>query len=162
MLSPFVHDRMRTALEGTPTVLTTLLASFTADDPRWDRRPDPERFTLREVLAHLADYEDIWFRFLQRAFNESTLPLPAYRADELAVFNDYPNTVPGERLDRFRAGRASFVALLTATPSEKWNLQTVDHPRLGDCWTIEGLAGCVLAHDGYHTRQVAEYVGSNL
>ena len=45
MLPSFGITYLLTALGGTPDVLDALLAKRHADDPVWDARPDPERFT---------------------------------------------------------------------------------------------------------------------
>ena len=31
-----------------------------------DRKPDPERFTIREVVAHMADWEGVWLERARR------------------------------------------------------------------------------------------------
>ena len=54
MLPSLARIYLISALEGTPDVLNGFLAPLGPEDQRWDFRPDPERFTLREVVAHLA------------------------------------------------------------------------------------------------------------
>lgn len=66
MLLPMMHDRIHSALTGTPDVLDALLGPLTAGDPRKDLRPHPERFTLREIASHLADYDAIYLERLTR------------------------------------------------------------------------------------------------
>ena len=55
-------------LESAPVVIKRMLR--TADSVDWDRRPDPERFSLREVLSHLADWEPIWLERIRRMAEE--------------------------------------------------------------------------------------------
>lgn len=59
LLLPLMRDRLMSALTGTQDVLDTMLGSLGTQDARWDTRPDPARFTLREIIAHLANYESI-------------------------------------------------------------------------------------------------------
>ena len=46
-------------LESAPDVLARLLADM-SDPAVYDRTPDPDRFTLREMVAHLADWEAVF------------------------------------------------------------------------------------------------------
>jgi len=60
MLLPIMRERLFTALADTVDVLDGLLGTTQPRDPLWDFRLDPNRFTLREVSAHLVDYEAVW------------------------------------------------------------------------------------------------------
>src|SRR5437879_4197786 len=60
MLPVFARKYVLAGLTGSPDVLEALLKDVGPNDPAWDKRPDPERFTIREVLAHLADWEGIF------------------------------------------------------------------------------------------------------
>ena len=53
-------DYLLSALEGAPDVIAALLDGVPPDDALWDRRPDPERFSLREIVAHLADWDGVY------------------------------------------------------------------------------------------------------
>ena len=66
MMPAAVRKYLLSALAGTPVVADRLLLDVHADDPRWDFRPEPDRFTLREVVAHLADWEPIHLERLTR------------------------------------------------------------------------------------------------
>lgn len=93
------------ALEGltaTPAILTHLIDPVTAEI--WDRRVDPERFTLREVLAHLADWEPIWMERLERMHAEKEPLLPDLDEGERAKQKDYAHADVGNSLKRFRQG----------------------------------------------------------
>ena len=56
MLPERIHLYLLLDLESAPEALARLLADVT-DPAAWDRRPDPDRFTLREMVAHLADWK---------------------------------------------------------------------------------------------------------
>ncbi|HVT10741.1 MAG TPA: DinB family protein [Fimbriimonadaceae bacterium] len=151
------RDYLLKALDGTPVVLSALLGSRPDDDPIWDRRPDPERFTLREVLAHLADWEPIWLERVTQVRTGSHPFLPSIDEGALAVANGYESAIPSESLRRFVDGRRACVDCLRTVGADEWDL-TCDREFVGEL-TLQQLAYYILAHDAYHLRQAAEYMG---
>ena len=69
MLPQRIRTYLLRGLETTPDLLDRLLDDVT-DPAVYDRRPDPERFTLREVLAHLADWEVVFQQRLRQTLTE--------------------------------------------------------------------------------------------
>ena len=156
MMPAVVRRYVISALAGTPDVLERLFKDVHADDPRWDFRPDPERFTLREVVAHLADWEPIHLERIQRMLNEENPMMPNIDEERMAVENDYGNSDPHGSLEWLRGGRQKIVQQLEALQPDEW-------PRPGfrehvGTVTIEILSVFIIAHDGYHTRQIAQWL----
>ncbi len=147
------RDYLLKALSGTPYVLEALLKEV--DDSVWDKRPDPERFTLREVLAHLADWEPIWLERVTRIANDDRPFLPSVDESALAVENDYAASSPAESIQRYREGRSALIAYLSTLPDEAWD-RTCDREFVG-ILNLQQQAFFALAHDGYHMKQVAEW-----
>lgn len=160
MLVPRIRERLMDALEGTPTVLEVLTAGLSPGDPRWEFRENADRFTLREVFAHLADYDVRWLGYLDSAMG-ATAKQPAQVApfgpDDVAAGRHYDESDPGERLAALRESRATLVARLHALPEDAWTAHAIASPRHGQL-NLDELATLFAAHDGYHVRQVAEYV----
>ncbi|MGI4791233.1 MAG: DinB family protein [Janthinobacterium lividum] len=144
-----------------PIVCGVLVATLAPDDPRWDR-PSPDRFTLREVFAHLADYDVRFNDYLDKAMAASAAapaPVPAFTPDEVAAGRGYGHSDPHERLTALRANRAARVAKFRALADADWTAHAMTSPRHGTL-NIDELATLFAAHDGYHTRQIAEYVSA--
>src|SRR5437764_548687 len=120
MLLPVTRRYLTTALAGTPDVLEALLKNQASDDPVWDFRPDPDRFTLREMVAHLADWEPIFMERFQRTRSETEPRLPDYDEGKIAIERDYAHSDPIANLARFRAGRASLVTFLQSLDDADW------------------------------------------
>lgn len=159
MLVPRIRSRLLTALEGTPTVCGVLVATLADDDPRWDR-PHPDRFTLRAVFAHLADYDLRFTEYLDQARAasvEAPAFFPAFTPDEVAAGRGYDRSDPHERLHALRATRAAMVARFQSLADADWTAHAMTSPRHGTL-NLEELATLFVAHDGYHVRQIAEYV----
>jgi hypothetical protein len=138
-------------LSATPLVLETLLHGIT--DAQADRRPDAERFTIREAVAHLADWEPIERIRLIAETNDPFLP--GYDEGQWAIDHDYAHSVLAEQIARFRAGRESLTAYLRGLPPEAWE-RTGRHEEW-NVMTITNLVALILGHDGYHTRQIIEW-----
>ncbi len=156
MLPSVARKYLLAALAGTPDVLDGLLKELPSGDARWDRRPDPERFTLREIVAHLADWEPIFLMRMTRIRDEEEPFLEDYDEGQLAIEHDYAHSDPQAELRRFREGRAAFVSFLKSLPEAAWE-------RSGNRDTIgtisqEGMAVLALGHDGYHTQQVSQWL----
>ena len=158
MLSPFVHKYLLNALSGTPDVLEGFLKSMPDENPLWDFRPYPERFTLREVVAHLADWEPIFLERMARIRNETEPVLLSYDEGQFALDNDYAHQSPQANLIRFREGRERmFVFLGTVQPGD-WERSGLFNPPDSIIVSLESWVVQVLGHDGYHTQQVAQWL----
>ncbi|HZO91480.1 MAG TPA: DinB family protein [Chthonomonadaceae bacterium] len=163
MLPPFVRKYLLTALEGTPDVLDGFLKTLPADDPVWDFRPAPARFTLREVVAHLADWEPIFLERMTRIRDESEPSLPDIDEGQLAIDRDYAHSDPQANLARFRQGRVTMLAFLRSLKEGNWERAgnyKREHPMVGGPVTLEAWVAQVVGHDGYHTQQVAQWLAA--
>ncbi len=158
MLPPAALKYVLFALEGTPQVLASLLHNTPADSPLWDLRPDPERFTIREVLAHMADWEEIFHGRILRMVAEANPSLPDIDEGEMAIKNNYGEIDPLASLARMTIGRATLIATLRNLTPEQWQRVAL-REKLGSL-NIEQQAVLILGHDGYHTHQVARYLKS--
>ena len=144
------------ALIGTPDVLARLLSGIDASDPVWDRRPDPDRFTLREVLAHLADWEPIWKMRFERMRDENDPFLESIDEGQLVIDHDYAHQDPIETLARYKTGRVQLVELLGSLDDPTWD-KSGNREFVG-ILTVQMLAGLIQSHDGYHLHQVVKWL----
>jgi hypothetical protein len=160
MLLPVTQRYLTVALAGTPDVLEALLKDRTSDDPLWDFRPDPDRFTLREAVAHLADWEPIFLERFQRTLRETEPLLPDYDEGQIAIERDYAHSDPRANLARFRTGREALTAFLRSLEAADWERIGIREPY--GPMTLGTQATQTLAHDGYHTQQVAQWLAAFL
>src|SRR6185369_15230445 len=143
-------------LAGAPYVIDRLLQGAASDE--FDKRPDPERFTIREVMGHLADWEGVWLERLIRIRDEDNPYLPGYDEGQWAIDHDYAHMDVREQQSRFRDGREKLVSALKGLTPEQWE-RTASHGEWGSI-TVEAMAALVLGHDGYHTRQIADWLNA--
>lgn len=119
----------------------------------WRVRPAPERWSMLEVVNHLADEEVFDFR----ARVESTLRDPSAAWPPIAPADwvrerDYQGRDPHESLQRFLTERARSLAWLRALDRPAWDNVYV-HPKAGPLSARLLLANWI-AHDLLHARQL--------
>lgn len=160
MLPPFVREYTLIALAGAPDVLEALLAGVAPTDPVWDRRPDPARFALREVVGHLADWNDVFLGRIARTRDEDRPSLTFRRPEDVAQATGSFGAEPSASLARFRAGRAEMSPVLRALTPEQWERvgSLPGHPQITGDVSIEAWIVAAVGHDGYHMKQVAEWL----
>ena len=156
MLPPGPKAYLLKALAGTPDVVESLLRGLDHDSAKWDVRPEPERFTLREIIAHLADWESIWLDRAKRTRDENTPVLPNKDEVQYAIDNNYAKSDPLANIVRFRAGRAALCDCLLSLTDSDW--QRIAQRELLGPMNLEEQTILILAHDGYHTSQIAQWV----
>ncbi len=157
MFSEIVRERLIDSLEGTPDLLEYVLAPVGEGDPRWDYAPEPELYSLRELLAHLADWDDIWMHRLRLTVESSREPnLVSVNLASRAAEQNYTESDPDDSLTRLCASRPQMVAFLRGLNGQQWKRYAF-HPEEG-LQSIETQAAWILAHDDYYVKQAVRWL----
>jgi hypothetical protein len=115
-------------------------------------RPDPERWSVLEVICHLADEERHDFRpRLRSTLERPEAPWPPI--DPPSWVPDYAGRDPGEALADFEAERRDSLAWLIGLGDPDWEREHVD-ATLGRRMQAIDLLRSWLAHDYHHLRQL--------
>lgn len=146
---------LMSGLTATPDVLERLLKSVEDGSPVWDFTPDQSRFTLREIVAHLADWEGVLSERIRLIRDEHEPDFPSVNENQMAIDNDYAHADPRECLAQFRARRIRLMQMLENLPPEGWTRIAKRH--FGPI-TLANQAILILGHDGYHLQQVAQWL----
>jgi len=140
------REHVLTGLSATPRVLGLLTGPLNPESPVWELSL-PGRFTLRETMAHLADWDEI---FMQRA--KATLKgqgsVPDPDSSKLAAEKNYARLDPHDSVRRFARARWDLVRFFNDLKEEDW-AKVTEHPRHGSM-SLEVQAVHALGHDGYH------------
>ncbi len=150
---PYGRGYLMTALEGAPDLFDHLLAGLTTSEA--DLRPDPERFTIREVMAHIAEWETVFLARMKRICSEETPVLEGYDEWQWATEHNYAGSNPLEQSKHFRERRTQTVAFLHSRSPADW-LRSGNRPEIG-LITLEAQALLISLHDTYHLRQITEW-----
>lgn len=138
-----------------PQVVQRLLAQLPHD--RLDQALHSDRFTPREVVAHLADWEPIMRERIRTALANPGAEIPAYDEGQMALDHHYAQQDPEAQVEVFIRERCATAALLRSLSADEWE-RHVYHPERGR-QSVEDLANTLLGHDLYHIEQLTEYLG---
>ena len=141
-------------LEGNAKVYAHLLKDLPEETELWDRRPDETRFTLREIVAHVLDFDTVCRERMEHMIREDNPFLPNWDEDEAA--RHYSGRNPRHELTNLFESRQTLTAWLEGLAPEEWE-RTGEHPHFGD-FTVRRLLSLMLTHDGYHLRQITEWL----
>ena len=114
------------------------------------------RFTPDEVMAHMADWEPIFYARMVQAVADPGSVLQVWDEGERAEQMCYADMDPASCLEAFRRSRAESVAWLHALPDHEWAKSAL-HPERGTL-TVNDMAVTMLGHDVYHIKQLLEVV----
>lgn len=140
-------------LAATPEILRGVTSELTPDDARW--KPAADRFSVAEVLAHLAHSDWHCYRLRVDRFLAETRPV--LEPDEAAMHLDlYRNADPDEAFARFETERSANVGYLRGLPADAGDRVAL-HKEAGEITLGQMLHEWAL-HDLGHVRQIAELV----
>jgi DinB superfamily len=139
-------------LEKSPALFETILRDAPADVLRW--KPNPDRWCISEVLAHLADIEQVYGDRVRMIMAENAPSLPKYEQPATFDAGDYSRGTALEHLTRFTAARRQIIVLLKTVPPSS-GMRTAQHSELGTI-TMAQMLNEWASHDLGHLRQIAE------
>jgi len=136
-------------------VLAELVAK--ASDEQLTRRPGKGKWSVGEILAHLAE-DEIATAWRYRQMVEHTgVELAAFDQDLWARMGDYASRVPRDSLALFRLLRDANLQFLQRISPEQWQCFGI-HAERGRI-TIKDLVVHMAGHDANHIRQIRTILG---
>ncbi len=137
-------------LVSTPDALRKLLRGLT--ERQLAKRPAPGKWSIKEIVAHLADGEAVLgFRYRFVAAHEKPA-LPGYDQDAFAEKLGVANAKTQDLLDDFAMLRAANIGLLERLPDEAL-LRVGIHSERGE-ESILQMVMMYAGHDRWHLSQV--------
>lgn len=141
---------------ATPKKLDRLVKGVTTAKLR--KRPAPERWSVAEILAHLADVEIVISWRMRSILGAPGIAVQAYDQNAWLTALHYEKRDPRRSLAQQRVLReANLVMLKTLTP-EQWK-QFGTHSERGQ-ESIEHIVRMVAGHDLNHLQQIERILGS--
>jgi len=139
----------------TPVLLEELVAK--ASDEQLRRRPGKDKWSIGEILAHLAE-DEIATAWRYRQMVEHTgLELAGFDQDLWARIGDYASRVPRDSLALFRLLRNANLQFLKRITPEQWECFGI-HAERGRI-TIRDLVVHMAGHDANHVEQIRALLG---
>jgi hypothetical protein len=138
-----------------PGILRDAIQGVAEQDLR--RSPAPGKWSVGEIIAHLADAElvSVWRYRQMLEFNDG--PLTPYDQDKWASIGKYSAANPQESLQLFTALRKINLEMFGRLTPEEWQHGGM-HPERGRI-TVESLARHVAGHDRNHLEQIRKILG---
>ena len=116
------------------------------------RRPAPDKWSIAEIMAHLADAEVAIAWRIRQVLASNTISIQAYDQDLWAKTFDYAKRDPRQSLKNFRSLREANVALLKSVPRKLWGNYGVHQERGNE--SVSHIVRMVSGHDINHLRQI--------
>jgi hypothetical protein len=138
----------------TATKLAALLASVPTE--RLRRRTTPDKWSVSEILAHLAEAEvgSTW-RYRQMIEHDG-ITLTSFDQDLWESLDRYANRDPKESLQLFRLLREANLRMFEHLTPEQWQRHGM-HAERGHM-TVRDLAVQIAGHDINHLEQIRKQV----
>jgi hypothetical protein len=141
---------------GTAKKLERLIKGVPASKLR--KRPAPEKWSVGEILAHLADSEIVVGWRLRQILGAPGTPIQAYDQDSWAAAGHYAKRDPRKSAEQFRIVREANLALLKSLAPEQWKHHGMHAERGVE--SIEHIVRMIAGHDINHTNQVERIVAA--
>jgi len=116
------------------------------------QRPAPDKWSVAEILAHLADAELAISWRLRQVLSNNAIPIQAYDQDLWAKTFNYARRDPRQSLANFRSLREANLALLKSVPRKLWENYGVHAERGNE--SVNHIVKMVAGHDLNHLQQI--------
>jgi len=116
------------------------------------KRPAPDKWSVSEILAHLADAEIVGGFRMRLILGAPGTPVAAFDQDSWVISGHYEKRDPRKSVEQFRVVREANLALLKSLTSEQWKHYGMHAERGQE--TIEHVVRMFAGHDINHLQQV--------
>lgn len=131
-----------------------LLALQMFPNEMWKWKPSPDRWSIHEILVHIADSEVNGYGRFRKAIAESGDDAMMYDQAKWTDNLDYHSVEAGYATDLFRITRHGNYTLIKDIPDEKWSQYTINHADKGKM-DLDALLDLYNNHIPGHIRQMA-------
>jgi len=141
-----------------PTTLAQLIAG--ANEDSLHRRPAPGKWSIVEIIAHLAEDELTSSWRYRQMIEHDGVQLLGFDQELWARLGDYSSWTVRDALDMYRLLRLANVALLSRLTPAEWERSGV-HAERGPM-TVRSLAAHMAGHDRNHIEQIKRILAGGM
>ena len=116
------------------------------------KRPAPDKWSINEILAHLADSEIVLGFRMRMILAAPGTPITAVDQDSWVTSGRYEKRDPRKSVEHFRVFREANLALLKSLSPEQWKQHGMHSERGRE--TIEHIVCIYAGHDINHLQQI--------
>jgi hypothetical protein len=121
-------------------------------DATLNQRPAPGKWSIREIVAHLADDELVGAYRIRLILSNPGTPIQAFDQDVWAVTGRYQEMAMSTALELFRVLRAANLALFSKLTTAEWAAAGIHAERGRE--SIRDIARYYAGHDLTHFAQI--------
>jgi len=143
---PELLERFRRGAELVAVAITG------AAGPELDFKAEPDKWSVRQIVAHLADAEAANVVRLRQVISEDSPTLAPFDQNAWAERTDYHRRKPSQALETMRQLRADNFQLLSGLPPEAFS-RTATHVRRGPM-TLLDMLRLFAEHAEKHAMQI--------
>jgi hypothetical protein len=118
----------------------------------WQFKPAPNKWSIHEVLVHIADSEASSFARARKIICESGSTVMVYDENKWAQRLNYHTQSVEDSLELFRLSRLMTYRIIKDLPEDTWN-NFIIHPENGKM-TLDDWLECYEVHIPIHIRQM--------
>jgi len=134
----------------TASRLQKAIKGLTASQLKW--RPQPAKWSIAEIIAHLSDTEIVASWRMRSVIGENGVTIQPYDQEAWAAAFNYQNRDARRSLELFRTLRENNLAMLKEIPKETWDNYGMHLERGKE--TMAHLTRMFAGHDTNHVLQV--------
>lgn len=116
------------------------------------KRPAPDKWSVGEILAHMADAEIVIAWRIRSILGAPGTPIQAYDQDAWAAAGNYAKRDPRKSIEQFRTMREANLAFYKSLRPEQWKHSGM-HSERGE-ESLERIASMIAGHDINHILQI--------
>jgi hypothetical protein len=116
------------------------------------KRPSPGKWSVTEILAHLADAEMVQGFRIRLILGASGIAIQGFDQDVWAKYSDYASHDPALSLEGYRVSRERTLRLLKSLPKGMWDCYGIHSERGKE--TVKRVSEMMAGHDINHMRQI--------
>jgi hypothetical protein len=116
------------------------------------KRPAPNKWSVSEIVAHLADGEIVGSYRLRLILGSPGAAVVAYDQDQWVISGHYENRDPRKSVEQFRVLREWNLALLKSLKAEQWKHYGMHSERGRE--SIDQIVRMFAGHDINHLQQM--------
>lgn len=151
----YLADREPLKIQSaTPKKLARLITGVSASELR--RQPVPGKWSIAEILAHLADTEIVVAYRIRAILGSPGTPIQPFDQDKWAEAMSYNRSDARRSLGNFTAVRKANLSLLKSLSPAQWKYHGMHAERGKE--SIETIARLSAGHDLNHLKQIAKIV----
>ncbi|SRR5258708_7135132 len=150
MMSNIAGQEPMKVLAATPKKIERLLKS--AGPAKLKKRPAPGKWSVAEIVAHLADAEIVLGYRVRTILGAPGTPIQAFDQDMWAEAGRYGQRNPRVSLEQLRALREANIALYKSLTPEQWKHYGMHSERGQE--SVEHIARMMAGHDLNHLQQM--------